>query len=196
MWTLKYLLFFITCKLFRVTQWCSQTGCLFFSLHQRQNFVLISVNPSEPLLTAEQETFYLGQEATIRCTGNVGIPGQEILLKQNSEALPESLLDKETQINKETCENITTVQYSFIVTMNDDGSSFSCETGTLASTTLTVNVSEPSEYISILIGLPLKPKSTDLCEYVSYFSLKVPVETLPVLTINVSETTKLISFII
>ncbi|XP_045201641.2 uncharacterized protein LOC123555112 [Mercenaria mercenaria] len=108
--------------------------------------------PSTPVLSTEQDKFYLGQEAVIKCTGNVGIPTRNMTMKENSVELPARLLDSEINLDKDTCANVQTITYTFAVIDDKDGFLYHCETSyenrSRRSNVETVNVTDPILYFS------------------------------------------------
>ncbi|XP_053403373.1 uncharacterized protein LOC128558399 [Mercenaria mercenaria] len=108
--------------------------------------------PSMPVISTEQDKFYRGQEAVIKCTGNVGMPTQNMNMKENSTELPTRLLDSEVIFDNNTCANVQTITYTFTVTDDMDGFLYQCETsydnGSKRSNVETVNVADPILYFS------------------------------------------------
>ncbi|XP_060564142.1 uncharacterized protein LOC132723432 [Ruditapes philippinarum] len=98
------------------------------------------MNPSVPVLTLGQDKFYKGQEATLKCTGNIGIPTHIMSITEDNVVLKLPPSSSEIYLNPETCENVETISHEFEVKDEMEGRRYQCVTSFTNGTKLSSNV--------------------------------------------------------
>ena len=107
------------------------------------------MEPSVPVLSLSQDKFYRGQEAILQCTGNIGIPKHNMSITENGKVQIKPPSTSRVILMNETCENIETITFSFLVKDELNGQVYQCETSLMNGSKLLsneeiVNVSDSS----------------------------------------------------